>query len=259
MDKKNEVLSNLSAIKHEKPADVIVRQLRALIESGALAPGERLPAERELAERFGVGRGHVRDALRKLDFYGVVKTLPQNGTIVAEIDADSFDRIFSTILVLEKNDIEAMMETRLVLERRVAELAAERASESAIADIIKCQEDFRAEVDAGRNGIDQDKLFHQAIARAAENSVMFSFLNAITTHLIQLNKNFRTCEKGRAQKTVVEHDTLVTAIIQHDPIAAAAAVEQHLGMTKAQFIARVADTEPVIVAPPDSLLIKTAK
>ena len=55
-------------------------QLRNLVMSGVLRAGQRLPPERELSARFGVGRGHVREALLKLEFYGIVKTLPQSGT-----------------------------------------------------------------------------------------------------------------------------------------------------------------------------------
>jgi GntR family transcriptional repressor for pyruvate dehydrogenase complex len=56
-------------IEVEKPADLIIKQIRQLISSGRLKPGMRLPSERVLAERFGVGRGHIREALKKLEFY----------------------------------------------------------------------------------------------------------------------------------------------------------------------------------------------
>jgi len=68
------IIAQLSPIQLQKPADLIMRQIRTLLSSGALKAGDRLPPERELASQFGVGRGHVREALRKLEFYGVLQT-----------------------------------------------------------------------------------------------------------------------------------------------------------------------------------------
>lgn len=67
----------------ESPVDKIRRRIRHLISTGQLSPGDQLPAERKLSERFGVSRGPVRDALQKLAFYGILKTMPQSGTVVA--------------------------------------------------------------------------------------------------------------------------------------------------------------------------------
>ncbi|MCH1533928.1 MAG: GntR family transcriptional regulator, partial [Schleiferiaceae bacterium] len=78
-----EILNNFSEIKVESPVDKIIRQIRDQIGSGQLKPGDRLPSERMLSDRFGVGRTQLRDALRRLEFYGILKTLPQSGTVVA--------------------------------------------------------------------------------------------------------------------------------------------------------------------------------
>ena len=78
-----DVLSNFTEIEVEKPVDKIIRQIRELISSGQLRPGDKLPSERQLSERFGLGRTNVRDAIHKLEFYGILKTLPQSGTFVA--------------------------------------------------------------------------------------------------------------------------------------------------------------------------------
>ena len=79
------MLENFSEITVETPVDKIIRQIRSLITSGQLNSGDKLPPERKLAERLGVSRTHVRDAIRKLEFYGILKTLPQSGTVVAGI------------------------------------------------------------------------------------------------------------------------------------------------------------------------------
>jgi len=75
--------SNIEAIVIENPVDKIINQIKILISSAQLKPGNRLPSERLLAERFGVGRGYIREAILKLEFYGLLKTSPQIGTYVS--------------------------------------------------------------------------------------------------------------------------------------------------------------------------------
>ncbi|RPJ73447.1 MAG: FadR family transcriptional regulator, partial [Alphaproteobacteria bacterium] len=79
------VINNFKKIVVTRPVDIIIDQIRELIVSGELKPGDKLPSERKLSEAFNIGRTHVRDAISKLEFYGILKTLPQSGTIVAGI------------------------------------------------------------------------------------------------------------------------------------------------------------------------------
>jgi GntR family transcriptional repressor for pyruvate dehydrogenase complex len=74
---KVDFLKNFKEIEIETPADKIIRQIRDLISSGQFKAGDRLPSERQMSEKFGVGRTYVRDAIRKLEFYGILKTLPK--------------------------------------------------------------------------------------------------------------------------------------------------------------------------------------
>ena len=76
-------LENFKEVQIEKPSDLIIKQLRHLITSGQLKPGDKLPSERQLSEKMGIGRTYVRDAIKKLEYYGVLKTLPQSGTVVS--------------------------------------------------------------------------------------------------------------------------------------------------------------------------------
>ena len=229
------IIAQLSAIEVAKPADLIIRQIRNLISNGALKAGDRLPAERELAERFGVGRGYVREALRKLEFYGVLQTFPQSGTTVASLGVSALERLISNLLDLDRDDVKALTETRVILEVHVAELAAQRATKAAIAAIKSALESFRSEVEAGRAGIEEDLLFHLEIARAAQNSIMVSLIGLITPDIIRLNKESHACEAGRAGVALREHEKLFAAIAARDPDAAMSAMAEHMHMTKEQY------------------------
>ncbi|MDR1226329.1 MAG: GntR family transcriptional regulator [Prevotellaceae bacterium] len=98
-----DILSSLQEVVVESPVDVITRQIQSLIADKRLQPGDKLPSERKLAERFGVGRTYVRDAIRKLEFYGVLRTHPQSGTVVSSLTYDDLKRIVNELLEAHKS------------------------------------------------------------------------------------------------------------------------------------------------------------
>lgn len=92
------MLENFNKIKIANPVDLIISQIRELISSGAVKPGEKLPPERKLAEHLGVSRSHVREAINKLQIYGIVKIIPQSGTVVTGIGLVALEGLISDIL-----------------------------------------------------------------------------------------------------------------------------------------------------------------
>jgi GntR family transcriptional repressor for pyruvate dehydrogenase complex len=235
MSRASPIVAQLRPVLLQKPADLIIGQIKNLLSSGVLKAGDRLPPERELAEQLGVGRGHVREALRKLEFYGILQTFPQSGTVVASLGAGALDRLICNLLDLDRDDIKALTETRGILEIHSAQLAAERASKSEIADIKSALEAFRAEVEAGQPAVEEDLLFHLAIARSAHNPVLSSLIGLMTPDIIRLHKAARVCEAGRASSALQEHVKIFAAIAAHDPKAANAAMSEHVRLIKQQF------------------------
>src|SRR5258708_10612330 len=235
MPKPSPIIAQLRPIELEKPADLIMRQIRNLLSSGALRAGDRLPPDRELASQFGVGRGHVREALRKLEFYGILQTFPQSGTIVASLGAGALERLISNLLDLDRDDIKALTETRGILEMHSAQLAAQRASKAAVADIKDALDAFRVEVEAGRPAVEEDLLFHLAIAKSAQNPVMTSLIGLMTPDIIRLHKVSRVCNAGHPQQALLEHVRIFRAIAAHDTRAATRAMSEHVRLIKQQF------------------------
>ena len=235
MTKKRGISSQLRAINVARPADLIIRQIRNLIADGVLCAGDRLPAERELAATFGVGRGYVREALRTLEFYGVLQTFPQSGTVVASLGGAALQRLISNVLALDRDDIEALTETRVVLEMSAAQLAAQRASPAAVASIRAALDAFRDKVALGEHGVEEDHLFHLAIANATRNPIMASVIGLITPDIIRINKNASVCEGNRASAAVSEHEAIFDAIAAPDVEAAVRAMSEHMRMTRRQY------------------------
>lgn len=221
-------LKNFSQIVYESPVDAIIKQIRDLISSGQLNPGDKLPSERLLSERLGVGRSHLRDALRKLEFYGILKTMPQNGTIVAGLGLPALQVLITDMLDLQGNDFKSLVETRVILETNIAELAAQNRSDDDLKEIEKALNVHRLKIEANEDAVEEDLLFHLKIADASKNSVLKSLMLIITPEIMHYFKKHDVCGDGRSALAVQQHELLFEKIIKKDFEGAGQALQNHL-------------------------------
>lgn len=222
------MIEYFSEVKVQKASDLILEQIRGLIREGKLKPGDHLPSERALVERFGVGRGPIRDAIKKLEFYGILKTEPKKGTLVASLGVKALERLISSIIEIDQQDHESLFETRAVLEVHAARVAAIRAEGDALASIQRAHEEFQAEVEADGRALNEDHLFHLKIAEATRNSILASLIGLITPDVINMNRDFVEGAKESKRGTVSEHAEIVKNIMNHDGEAAAEAMAVHM-------------------------------
>lgn len=222
------IFKNLSEIKIEKLSDKIISQIKDLISSGQLKPGERLPSERKLSETFGVGRMHVRDAIQKLEFYGIVKTLPQSGTVVEGMGVVALEGILTDILELSDADFHSMTETRIIIEANAVQLAAQRGTDEDFSKIHAALLAFEAKVNNGEQGIEEDLMFHLKIAEATHNSVLNSMQLLILPDVIRLNKNLKICSDGRFKEALEEHKIIFDHMKNRRAQEASDAMRKHL-------------------------------
>ena len=223
-----EIVNNLSEIKVEKLSDKIIFQIKDLISTGKLKAGDRLPSERKLSESFNVGRMHVRDAIQKLEFYGILKTLPQSGTVVAGLGVVALEGIITDILELSDADFHAMTETRIILEANAAELAAKRANNIDLEKIEASIYAFGDKVNNGLQGVEEDLIFHLKIAEASHNSVLNSMMLLILPDVIRFNKSLKICSDGRFMEAYNEHKIIFDHIKNGQGKEAADAMAYHL-------------------------------
>ena len=126
----------LTKIDNKDVQNSIIANIRDLINQKNLEPGDKLPSERMLSEKFGVSRNNLRDAIQKLEFYGLLKSIPQSGTFVANIGVIALNGMIDDILRLEDPDFKSLVETRILLELKTVRLAAFRRSKNQlIADL----------------------------------------------------------------------------------------------------------------------------
>jgi len=219
---------NIEAIKIENPVDKIIKQLRNLISSGQLKPGDRLPAERILAGRFGVGRGYIREAIMKLEFYGLLKTSPQSGTYVAGFSLKIIDSIFTDIINFNKGDFASMIEARYYLELNAAALAAERRTDEDIQFMKDALTEYDEKAKKGLSVVNEDMLFHIKLASATKNTVIESMLLIIIPDLIKVIVENNICDTNRTNTSIAEHHAILNAIKAANPRAAEKAMKAHL-------------------------------
>ncbi len=224
----SDVLNSFTNIEVEKPVDKIIKQIKLLISSGQLKPGDRLPSERQLVERLGLGRTYIRDAIRKLEFYGILKTHPQSGTRVAGIGINALEGLISNVLQIEESDFSSLVETRVILEIEGAKLAALRRTHGDLDEISMALQSFHEIVTQGEAGIDEDFMFHLKITEATKNKVIKSLLMIVVPEIMEIYKDLRVCEDGKSYKSYNEHMDIFNAIKNQQTIEAGEAMRYHL-------------------------------
>lgn len=238
-----EFIDNIQAIQVESPVDKIIRQLKQLIVSGQLKPGDRLPAERALAEKFAVGRSYVREAILKLEFYGLLKTNPQSGTYVSGLSIKVIDSLITDIIKFNKDDFSAMIEARYYLELDAVRLAAERRTEEDLEAIEQALNDYEAKVERAETAVEEDMLFHVMIARATKNPVIESMILNLIPDLIKNIIENKVCGENREKEAMREHRIIFDALKAGDIDAAENAMAGHLDeilqISRAEFAAKL--------------------
>lgn len=195
----------------------IISKIRDLINYKNLEPGEKLPSERMLSEKFEVSRSNVRDAIQKLEFYGLLKSIPQSGTFVANIGVIAMNGMIEDILRLDDPDFKCLVETRILLELKTVRLAALRRTNEDLERLKETLDAYRKKVLNGEDAVQEDLLFHLAIAKASHNTTMNTFMLTITPEIITNFEKYHVCDKNQAVLGIQEHSEIYEAIKAQDP------------------------------------------
>ncbi|WP_422105487.1 FadR/GntR family transcriptional regulator [Winogradskyella sp.] len=208
----------------------IIAKIRDLINYKNLEPGDKLPSERMLSEKFGVTRSNIREAIQKLEFYGILKSIPQSGTFVANIGVIAINGMIEDILRLEDPDFKSLVETRILLELKTVRLAALRRTDDDLEKMKASLDAYTKKVLEGKDAVQEDLLFHLAIAKASGNSTMNTFMLIITPGIITNFEKYHVCDKDLATKGIQEHQAIYDAIKQQDPKLAKQKMKEHFSV-----------------------------
>jgi len=205
----------------------IISKIGELINFKNLEPGDKLPSERMLSEKFEVSRSTVREAIQKLEFYGLLKSIPQSGTFVANIGVIAMNGMIEDILRLEDPDFKSLVETRILLELKTVRLAALRRTEEDLSEMLKTLEAYKSKVINGEDAVQEDLLFHLAIAKASGNSTMNTFMLMITPEIITNFEKYHVCDTGLSQRGINEHQAIFDAIKDQNSQLAKEKMKEH--------------------------------
>lgn len=202
----------LTRTENQEIQNGIISKIRDLMNYKNLEPGDKLPSERMLSEKFQVSRSNVREAIHKLEFYGILISKPQSGTFVADIGQVAMNGMMEDILRLEEPDFKSLVETRILLELKTVRLAAQRRTKEDLNQMQMALEAYSEKVQNGEDAVQEDLLFHLAIAKASGNSTMNTFMLIITPEIITNFEKYHVCDKGLAHRGIQEHQDIYDAI-----------------------------------------------
>lgn len=208
--------------------DEAIEKIKSMIVSGELSPGDRLPPEKELAERLGLSRNSMREAVKALEVIRVLDVRRGDGTYVTSLEPHLLLEAIS--FVVDMHDDSSLLEiftVRRILESQATALAASHASADDIATL-------REEIELGgsassiENLVDHDVRFHGSITRLGGNTYLASLVDSLTTHTVRARVWRGITEQGAVERTLAEHRAIVDALERGDAELASALTTAHI-------------------------------
>ena len=193
--------------------DVVFKTLRQAILRGELKPGERL-MEIQLANKLGVSRTPIREAIRKLELEGLVLMIPRKGAEVADISEKS---------------LRDVLEVREALEELAVQLACDKITKEEIEDLKKAAEDFKKILKSRdiTEIAEADVRFHDIIFMATDNQKLVQLLNNLREQMYRFRVEYLKNEEVHPQ-LIAEHEKIIEHIMERDKAKASAIVSEHI-------------------------------
>ncbi|WP_300018047.1 FadR/GntR family transcriptional regulator [uncultured Roseobacter sp.] len=220
-------------VQSEKLSSAVVRQIEELILRGILRPGERLPAERELAERLHVSRPSLRDAIGTLQDQGLLTARAGAGVYVADVLGSAFAPALVQLFARHDEAVFDYLSFRRDMEGLAAERAARLASDTDLR-VVQAVFDKMETAHAKRNPEDEARLdaqFHMAIIEASHNVVMLHMMRSMYELLregVFYNRQIMFKQRATRGMLLDQHRAINQALQVRDPEGARSAVEAHL-------------------------------
>lgn len=213
-------------------SQVIVDQIKLLIRDGRLTPGDRLPSERELCQRFGVSRVTVREALRVLEASGLltIRVGARGGAFLTTPSAERLGEGLADLMSLAPLTASNVTEARIVVELGILPLAVERATDEDVAALFAMVEEAERAVDTDAYTIEMSAAFHIRVAECTHNPAIEMLVQSFHgPMLMSLAESHSSAPMGH--RGTDEHRELAQAIKDRDLAAARAVMTSHLDRT----------------------------
>ncbi len=217
---------NILPVRRMRVPEEIVHQIRGFIASGELRPGDQLPSERQLTERFQVSRASIREALTALQVMGLLERSRIGGGLAARGNHVWFTIAPLSTFLATRSHIVEQIEVRRMIEPEMGRLAAERAGPDDLARMAQCLADMELDIDAGGLGSEADAAFHAAIAVTTNNELLTRIVQLIGDAIREQREILQTPEGAR--ESLDEHRAMFDAIRRGDGEAAYTLTRGHI-------------------------------
>lgn len=218
-------------IVRRKLSDLVLERLLEMIRSQEIAPGELMPSERDLMERFGVGRPAVREALQSLDTMGLINISHGERARVTPLSAETairqIDGVAQLLISSSPDNLEHLKSARRFFEIGMARIAAGRVKPADIGELRGLVEAQRSALGDSQAFIAADIAFHRKIATLSGNPIFVAVSEAMLGWLFQYHAEMLLWS-GAEEKTLEEHAIIVDRLAESDADGAAAAMGAHL-------------------------------
>lgn len=214
-------------------SETIVGQVRQLMRQGQLRPGDRLPAERDLCEQFGVSRVTVREALRMLESSGLVEIRvgARGGAFVTAPSSGRIGDGLADMLSLSVISAADVTEVRLILEVGIVPLLCERATEEDLEDLERICAQAREALKTSAYTMDMSAEFHVRVARATHNPALAMLVESFRGPMLMSMEQAKATAPEMGKLGTEEHEQFVAAVRKRDPEKAMRIMRKHLSRT----------------------------
>lgn len=228
----------IEQIVRRKLSDEVFDRLERMITSGELQPGDEMPSERVLMERFGVGRPAIREAMQSLANMGLVNISHGERAKVLKLTAKSIFRqvdLAAKIMLSQSSDsLEYLKSSRIFFERGMAREAAFRTKQSDVDDLRMIIERQRRSLGQAEEFISADMQFHTRIAQISGNPIFVAVSEAMLAWLREYHTDMLIWT-GKENFTLVEHEEILDRLAANDADGAEAAVLKHLERSRSLY------------------------
>ena len=235
----------ISRPKNPRCFEIVIDKISNMISTGELKYGDKLPSERELAEMLNVSRVPVREAIKILEYLGVLE-INGHSTVVKNLNIQNLLAISGFQMVASPSSILDLMEVRIILESEAARLAASRRTNEDIillSDLVQKSEDYlEKHMDLNASIIKSRELsedFHYAIIKAAHNSILESLYTQLY-NLLAISKQYTISDtNGLSPESINLHEKIFEAIVSRNETAAKELMSQHITAVSDRIVRKI--------------------
>jgi DNA-binding FadR family transcriptional regulator len=222
-----------TVVAPNRMSEAIVTQIRDLIRTGRLRPGDRLPSERDLGERVGVSRVTVREALRVLEAGGLIEIRvgARGGAFVTSPSSAKIGTDLADLITLSPLTPVEVTEARQVFENGIVPLVVARATEQDIADLNEMVEQHQAALSEGNFRMSMSAAFHVRFAASTHNAAIESLVRSFHGPLLMSLREAQVAQPLMGHRGTTEHRDIVAAVAARDTARAQELMAGHLRRT----------------------------